>query len=74
MVGTESKDNDDTSFDSAGYGLSPLKKQILALEKEQNKHKTIINSLLMVPKKAEYIVAEVKKELIQKLECFKTEL
>ena len=44
--------------------LNELKGQMDELTKELGEQKEIINSLLVGPKKTEYLVGEVKKELL----------
>ena len=50
-----------------------MKKQVALIIKEQAEQKIIINSLMMMPKKAEYLVTEAKKKLVKMMNNVKVQ-
>ena len=50
-----------------------MKKQVALIIKEHAEQRDIMNSLMMMPKKAEYLVTEAKKELVKMMSKVKVE-
>ena len=66
-------EHEDREYSSDDSMINELKGQLEELQKEMTEQKEIMNSLMMIPKKTEYLIYEVKKELTQTLQDSKKE-